>query len=121
MTRLIKIDYDNFIDLYLSKNLSRDEVADRLNVSLTTVKRFITKHNIHKSYKQIQRQRENTNINQLGTKCPFTNNRIKQAIKETNSKKYGTENPAKSIVIKNKISQTIQNKDNNFFIQREAK
>lgn len=121
MTRLIEIDYDNFIDLYLNKNLSRDEVADRLNISLTTVKRFITKHDIHKSHEQIQRQRENTNISQLGTKCPFTNDQIKQAIKETNIKKYGIENPAKSIAIKNKISQTIQNKDDDFFIQREAK
>lgn len=117
----INIDYNQVVKLYINKNLSRKDVANKLGISITTLKRFISKYNLHKSQDEIQKQRERTNIKLFGTKTLFENPIIKTHIKETNIKKYGTDNPAKSDIIRNKISKTLQNKNSKFFEDRELK
>ena len=118
---MIDIAYTKLKDLYINKNLSRDEVAKLLNISVTTVKRFISKYNLHKSQEQIQKQREKTYIKLFGTDCLLSDSKFRNMIKETNIKKYGVANPAKSTIVKDKISKTLLSKDEIFFEKRELK
>lgn len=115
------INCDTIISLYIEQNLSRQEVANILNISLTTLKRYINKNNIHKTQDQIQQQRENTNIKRFGTKCLLKEKEIQNIIQKTNVERYGFNTPSKSMRVKQKIICTLNNKNSNFFKERNIK
>ena len=61
-----------------------------------------------------------TNLKKYGTENPFGNMEIKEKIKKTNLKKYGTENPSQNEKIKYKKRQTCLNNygvENPFYIK----
>lgn len=79
---LQEISKEKIIDLYITQNLKRPEVASILGVTNSMLGNLIKHYNISKDMsKQV----------------------IKR--KETCLEKYGVDNPSKSLEIKNKISQ----------------
>ena len=55
-------------------------------------------------------KRKQTNTAKYGAENPFASKQIKQKIKQTNLKKYGVDNPSKSKIIKHKREQTFLKK-----------
>ena len=91
----INISKEKLYDLYIVKNLNITEIAEKLNIGVSTVSKKINKFNIKKDKNKIIENMLNTNIKKYGTKSkPVTVETIKKR-EETCLKKYGVTNPAK--------------------------
>ena len=100
----------------LDKNGNKIEITPETKLTYTTVIYGICKE----CGKQFSRQyrfkplefictsckRKQTNLRKYGTENPFGSELIKKKIKQTNLKRYGVDNPSKSEIIKRKREQT---------------
>lgn len=59
------------------------------------------------TYKRAKDKRNKTNLELYGVKNPFSNEDIKQKIKEVCLEKYGVENPMKNKEVRQKVEETI--------------
>lgn len=92
--------------LYIIQNLSVEEVARRLNISVKPVYDRLKLYGIKKDTKDVVRCREKTNMEQYGAKNPMYFDGIKDKMKETFMRNYGVDNPNKSDEVREKTKQT---------------
>lgn len=105
MKRIV-LEKEQLYDLYIVQNLSVEEVAKRLNVSVKPIYDRLKLYEIKKDVKDIVRCREKTNIEQYGAKNPMYFEGVKDKMKETFMRNYGVDNPNKSDIVREKTKQT---------------
>ena len=100
----VDIDRDILYDLYIKQNLTKKEIADKLQLSTSVVTHRLSEFGIIKSEDQ---RVENAKVALLQK---FADDTEAQSIKEkraaTNLKRYGCLTPSQNDVVKNKIKQT---------------
>lgn len=88
---LTTITKEEIEELYIKQNLSKEQVANKLNLSLWSLSNLLKQYKIRKSKDSVRALREQTCINKYGVKNTWQSDAIKEKIKETNRKKYGTD------------------------------
>ena len=129
----IQIDLELVKQYYLIDNLTAGECAKKLNISLSSFKRFIKKANIVKSkdmiyasiakhnleiygcknvaqLKEVQQKMKQTCLDKYGVNNASKTDFVWKKIKQTNLEKYGVEFATQSPIIKEKSKQTCLNK-----------
>ncbi len=127
------VDKKDLSYLYLELNLSKQEIASFLNISIGKIYHYIKLYKLQKSRKQItelskrinyekygvqfpsqldefKQKQEQTCLQRYGTASPLQNEQIKQKTKKTNLQKYGVENILSSSQIREQIKQTCLDK-----------
>lgn len=88
---LTTINKETIIDLYINQNLSKEETAKQLNITMWSLSNLLKQYNIKKSKDNIKELRERTCVDRYGVKNTWQSEEIKEKIKETNREKYGTD------------------------------
>lgn len=124
---------DMFYDMYVTNNMSYDEIAAKYNASVRQVQRLNnnkfhcvkTKENKSKNIKnglskymqsdkfkstlhESIENRKKSNLEKYGCENVFQLTEVKEKIKKTNLEKYGSENPMNNIDIRQKVSDSLR-------------
>lgn len=92
--------------LYIELNLSLNEMSSYFNVSISTIRRLLSKYKIHKSLEKIE-EKSKQRIQQLyGVDNVFQLDWVKEKSKDSNKKKYGTDFACQNKEIKEQIKKT---------------
>ena len=99
---------NKIIDLYINKDLKKDEVAKELNLSLWTVSNLFKAFNIQKNKNAILNKRKQTCLEKYGTDNPSKSIHVKEIISEKNKLN------SKSIIEKGKLTKLEKYGDSNY-------
>lgn len=99
---------NKIIDLYINKDLKKDEVAKELNLSLWTLSNLFKAFNIQKNKNAILNKRKQTCLEKYGTDNPSKSIQVKEIISEKNKLN------SKSIVEKSKLTKLEKYGDSNY-------
>ena len=122
------LDYDLLYELYINKNLRREEVFKELqdrgiDCTCSIVFRDIKYYNIVKP-KELQKERiKQTSLKLYGVEHPKLAKEVENKRKQTCLDKYGTDHPLKSVSIKQKVAKTCLEKYGStcYFSSQEGK
>ncbi len=94
------------LDLYLNQKKDMKSIANEFDMSEGGIRDFIYKSGNKQSRKEVIERRAATCIEKYGEVCPLVNEQIKEQIRSTNLKEYGTEHPMQSDKVKAKVVTT---------------
>ena len=92
--------------LYITENLSRDEVADKLNLTKNKIKWYLRKYKIYKSKDSRALCQKGLTLIKYNVPCTLMVPDVKEKAMTTNLKKYGKKEVLSSNFIRNKIKST---------------
>lgn len=101
-----QITKDKIEDLYITQNLHKPEVAKNLGITLSMLSSLFKYYNIKKDKTKITEIREQTNLQRYGTNNPSKSEVVKDKIKKSNQEKYGQNAFTMTIEGKLKIKET---------------
>lgn len=70
--------------LYIENNMTKQEVADTLDIGLSTLSRFFKELNIRKTNEEVSLLRQQTNLKRYGVDNPSKSESVKTLISESN-------------------------------------
>lgn len=97
---------DKVYDLYISQNKTRKETADGLGINMSQLLTILNKYNITKSKELNIKKRKETSLRRYGTDNPAKSDIIKERNKKKNLERYGTEYFFQSDEFKRKAKET---------------
>lgn len=83
----IKLSYEELYNLYIIYNFSKEEVAKKIGVSLSKIKRKLREFNIHKSPELIKQQMCRDSLSKHGVEYSLQRKDVRDAILKTNYNK----------------------------------
>lgn len=96
----------DFIYLYITLNLSKNDLSKLFNVSNLIITKTIMKYKIIKDRKLGILNRNKTNLEKYGTITPSKLQHVKDKQEKTNLERYGCKSTSQNIMVKNKIIKT---------------
>jgi len=97
---------DQLYDLFISKNLSIQSVAKKLNVTVWMAQEGLKYHGIKKETEAIVAGRKKTNKKRYGVEHVTQLPAIVSKARQTNVKRYGVEHVTQNAMIRERIRQT---------------
>ena len=108
----MQLDKKTIQELYINKIMSVPDIAKLYDVKVHNIYKLMDKLGIkRRSFSDsqtplVKEKIKQTSRKRYGTDCPLQSESIKNKTKQTNLKKYGVENVLQSEKIKEKIKQT---------------
>lgn len=97
---------DDFIYLYITLNLSKNDLSKLFNVSNLIITKTIREYKIVKDRKLGIINRNKTNLEKYGITTPSKLQTVKDKQEQTNLERYGCKSTSQNIMVKNKIIKT---------------
>lgn len=101
-----ELDKDVVYDLYITQNLSKTEVEEKLNLGKGSLSAILKRLGIVKSKELHKECRARRNKEKYGVENPFQLDSVKEKSKQTLLEKYGVEHPLQNNTIQKKARQT---------------
>lgn len=109
--KLSKDEQEEFINnikrMYIIECMTREEVANKLNISLNLLKYFIHEYNLNKTKEQLKATNERTCMIKYGVKSTNQLESVKRKQSETCMKHYGVTSPLKLSENRNKVANEL--------------
>lgn len=115
----IKVSKEELYNLYITRNMNIVEIADKLNISQSSIGKKLKKYGIKKDRKIITENTKRTNIQRRGKDYFKIAPETLEKRKKTNIERYGSENPMKNEKIKEKAKKKIRENNANPKKKRE--
>lgn len=101
-----RISKETMTEFYIDKNLSYENVAKELGLTLSQVRRLCKKYGLKKDISTWKESAKRTNVEKYGAENPFANEEVKKKIVNTNLAKYGVKYAINNADVKQKALDT---------------
>lgn len=108
--RNIKISREELFAFYIEQNLSKEETAEKLGVSVTTIKRKLREYDLHKTQQQVIDQMKRDSRQKYGVEFSLQRKEVRDAIDKTTKRRTFEERER----LANKYRETIK-KNNTYW------